>query len=295
MKRKIGLVVRPGIDKARELACDIAKWVQSTEHQLFIDKDTACVTGEIGASVVDEISALPDKCDPIVTLGGDGTLIGVARLLKDSSSPLMIGVNFGTLGFLTEIAPEDALDTLKKSLSDQVPTGERSMILARVFREGNAEPVFTSQALNEALVQKGSRDRLLDLDLEVNNEAVMRLRADGMIVATPTGSTAYSLAAGGSIAYPSLAVILVTPICAHSLTSRPLVLPMDFVTTVSVPEYDGDVFLSVDGQDSFELASGDRVQLICSPNRVKFATSPEQSYFEILRNKLNWGIANKAG
>ncbi len=294
MSHNIGLVVRPAIEQAKELAREIALWVETTDHSLTIDSETKKVIGDCSATVVESISELPEICDPIVTLGGDGTLIGVARLLK-SRSPLMIGVNFGTLGFLTEISPHEALKTLKRSLTERVPSEERSMILARVYEKDKEDsPVFVSQALNEALVQKGSRDRLLDLDLEVNGEAVMRLRADGMLVATPTGSTAYSLAAGGSIAYPNLAVVLVTPICAHSLTSRPLILPLDFDISISVPEYDGEVFLSVDGQDSYRLSSGDRVVIERSPQKVCFATSPDLNYFEILRNKLNWGIANKS-
>ncbi len=170
------------------------------------------------------------------------------------------------------------------------------MIFCEVLRhvDGAEKCVFSSQAVNDVVVQKGTQDRLMDIDFAVDNEDVMRLRADGLIISTPTGSTAYSLAAGGSIVHPLLSALLVTPICPHSLTSRPLVLSLDATLSLRLPQHDGHTLLSIDGQVSVPLHSGDRVKVSRAHNVVRFARSPSKSYFEILRRKLNWGVANKS-
>jgi NAD+ kinase len=168
------------------------------------------------------------------------------------------------------------------------------MLEAQLIRPGIREPIFVSQAVNDAVIQKSARARLFDMDLRVDGEDVMRLRADGLIMATPTGSTAYSLAAGGSIVDPELSVVLLTPICPHSLSSRPLVLSLDRNIIIATPSVEDSVYLIIDGQHSVELQAGDRISISRAKNRVKFAKSPSKSYFEILRTKLNWGIANRS-
>lgn len=284
----IGLVVRRDHEEAARLGRELVSWVKSAGHRLACEEGTAQEVGFEGAKHSRE--ELVELCDPIVTLGGDGTLIGVARHIG-AKSPVMIGVNFGQLGFLTELAPDQLFETIEAVFAGQAKYGERAILMARVERSGKR--VFESQAVNDAVVQKGARDKLLDLDFSVNGEGVARVRGDGIIVATPTGSTAYSLAAGGSIVYPQLSVMLVTPICAHSLTSRPLILPLDSQFEMVLPEYGGSVFLSIDGQDSVSLEVGDRVVVTCSPHSVKFVRSADHSYFEILRTKLHWGMANR--
>ncbi|MFM1846828.1 MAG: polyphosphate/ATP-dependent kinase [Pseudomonadota bacterium] len=283
----IGLAIRGGIERAKTLGQELIAWAVPRGHTVVCEVETAKLLGlaeGIGAA------ELANKADPIVILGGDGTLIGVGRYV-DKSSPTLVGVNFGNLGFLTEVTPEELFSTVESVLAGSAAIGTRSMLLAEVWRDGKA--IFSSQAVNDAVVQKGARARLLDLDIAVNDEEIMRLRCDGLIAATPTGSTAYSLAAGGSIVHPSLAVMLVTPICAHSLTSRPLILPLDSAFCVSVPAYEGRVFLMIDGQDNVELRSGDVVRITKAKNTVKFVKSPRKSYFDILRTKLNWGIRNR--
>jgi NAD+ kinase len=165
------------------------------------------------------------------------------------------------------------------------------MLHASVRRKG--KEIFAAQALNDAVIQKDARARLLDLDIAVNGEPVMRLRADGLICSTPTGSTAYSLAAGGSIVHPALEVLLVTPICAHSLSARPLILKLSDKLLATIPEYDGTMVLTIDGQLSIPLQTGDAIEIGESPYRIKLVQSSSRSYFDILRTKLNWGIANK--
>ena len=286
---KIGLVVRPGIDRAIELGRALVHWCIEHGHETVFEKATSRLFDreEEGLWQGD----IAGFCDVIVSMGGDGTLIGVARHVREKS-PVLIGVNFGTLGFLTEIAPDELFPTLERVLAGCAKLGERSLLLTSVFRE--QECVFSSQALNEVVILKGAQSKLLNMDLAVNGEEVMHLRGDGLIMATPTGSTAYSLAAGGSIVDPSLDVMLVTPLCPHSLTIRPLLLRLDSELVVSAPNYLGDVFLTVDGQVSMSLEVGDMVQVTRGRNTLRLARSPSKGYFEILRTKLNWGIANKA-
>lgn len=285
---RLGLIIRPGIDSALILAREVISWTEARGHEVVVERETARLLGLNKVGVASE--ELAKLANPIVSLGGDGTLIGVARYVQ-VNSPVMIGVNFGNLGFLTEIAPQELIGTLEDFFAGKVTYGERTMITTEVVRGGKV--IFASKAVNDTVVQKGSRDKLLGLDLFVDDEAVMRVRADGIIISTPTGSTAYSLAAGGSIVHPSLSAVLVTPICAHSLTIRPLVLPMEAVIEIQVPHYEGEVLVSIDGQVSTTLEPGDRVRVSPAANRVKFVRSPTKSYFEILRTKLNWGIGNK--
>lgn len=286
----IGVVIRPGIPEALELGTELVKWAQKNGHSVLSgDSDNRRIS--LGESV--SLQELALKADPIVVLGGDGTLIGVARHVSDPS-PVFIGVNFGNLGFLTELSPRQLFTALESFFSGGLQVGQRSMLEAQLSRPGVVEPIFRSQAVNDAVIQKSARARLFDMDLRVDGEDVMRLRADGLIMATTTGSTAYSLAAGGSIVDPELSAVLMTPICPHSLTGRPLVLSLDRNIVITTPSVADSVYLIIDGQHSVELQSGDRISISRASNRVKFAKSPSKSYFEILRTKLNWGIANRS-
>jgi NAD+ kinase len=290
----IGLVVRPDTKAAQSLGQEMIRWAVGNSHTVLLEENTAKIfdgRGYSGNYTVCTAEELPTRADPIVTLGGDGTLIGIARYVKERS-PVIIGVNFGNLGFLTEIAPSELFPTLDNLFSGKASYGERAMIRAVVERAGTK--IYDSQAVNDVSILKDSRGKLLDLDLSVNHEEVARIRGDGLIIATPTGSTAYSLAAGGSIVFPSLSAMLVTPLCPHSLTSRPFILPLSFGLGVSIPEYEGNVFLSIDGQDSQPLEIGDSILVTQAENSVRFVKSPSKSYFEILRTKLNWGVANKS-
>lgn len=284
----IGIVLRPGVQAAVNLAKQIRDWAATNGHTVLSEPYTGKLVG------IDQTVDYPElarRADPIITLGGDGTLIRVARYVN-GSSPVMLGVNFGTLGFLTEISPSETFEVLEGVLAGTVHVGERIMLTAAVVRAG--KEIFSSPAVNDAVVQKGTRDKILGLDLFVDDKEIVFIRADGLIVATPTGSTAYSLAAGGAIVHPEVQVVLVTPICPHSLTNRPLVLSLDSEVKIVVPEYEGEVFLSVDGQESCQLFDGDIVTFRKANEIVRFVRSPNRSYFDILRTKLNWGIANKS-
>jgi NAD+ kinase len=298
MKGKIGLAIRPGVQEALLLARELINWSKLKQLEVLLDQDSAEL---LGPTLLDQNIAtkfqgvtaqyLAANCDPIVTLGGDGTLLKVARFVQDSS-PVLLGVNFGRLGFLTEVAPNELLATLELLLSGQALIEERPMLMCKVFRAGHE--LYRAQAVNDGVIHKAALDRLPDLDVLVDREFLMHLRADGLIVATPTGSTAYSLAAGGSIVHPALSAMLVTPISPHSLTSRPLILSQSSVLEVVIPSYEGKIFLSVDGQDGLRLEKQDRIEFSRANVSVRFVRSSKKTYFQILREKLNWGIPNRA-
>jgi len=288
MSKRIGLVIRPGNQKILNRAKELLAWCAERSIAVEPESQTAQLL-EMGVKGLTPTD-LAQRVSTIVTLGGDGTLIGVARYVK-GSSPLFVGVNFGNLGFLTEVSPDELSDVLERALASNVSSAERTLLQVRVEREGAV--FFESQAVNDVVVQKGATSPLPDLDLSVNGNAVARIRADGIIFATPTGSTAYSLAAGGSIAHPSVSVILVTPVCPHSLTNRPLILPGSAQISVELPKFHEEVLVTVDGQVSKALRPGDVIRVGQAKQTVRFVISEEKSYFDILRTKLNWGVPNQ--
>lgn len=288
MTKRVGLVIRPGNQKIVSYAEQLLAWCAAHNIPVDAEKQTAHILQltEPGFSAKE----LVDRADPIVTLGGDGTLIGVARYVR-GSSPVFVGVNFGNLGFLTEVRPDELMKALEDALHGKVSCAERVLLHVVVEREGKS--IFESQAVNDVVVQKGARSPLPELDLGVNGHDVARIRADGIIFATPTGSTAYSLAAGGSIAHPSLSVILVTPVCPHSLTNRPLILPGSSRIELELPKFNDEVLVTIDGQVSESLKPGDKVKVSQAKQTVRFVISEDKSYFDILRTKLNWGVPNR--
>lgn len=288
MARRIGLVIRAGNKGAVALAKELLEWCDKRGFEIDVDEQGA-KSLELSTPGISH-REIVQRADPIVTLGGDGTLIGAARYVQ-GHSPLFVGVNFGNLGFLTEVRPSELFPVLESALQGKVSSAERVLLFVQVVRDDKV--IFESQAVNDAVIQKGARSPLPELDLSVNSHDVARIRADGLIVATPTGSTAYSLAAGGSIAHPSLSVVLVTPVCPHSLTNRPLILPGSSTVGIRLPHFKDDAWVTIDGQLSQQLMSGDLVKITQAQQTVRFVISPDQSYFDILRTKLNWGVPNR--
>jgi len=285
----VGVIARGDEPAIRKAAADLESWAQERRHVVVYERLSAEALrrGQPGRPARE----LGECVDAVVVLGGDGTMLKAARLIEPPK-PVLIGVNFGTLGFLTEISPPEMLAVLEDCLAGRGRVSRRCRLAVCLVRGGVS--VFRTAAVNEAAVQRGAQGRLADFDLFIGGEAVTRLRADGIICATPTGSTAYSLAAGGSIVYPELTVMLVTPICAHSLTNRPLVLPLETEVELRVPEQPGELVAVVDGQEIVRLEAGDAVRISSSAEMVKVARSPGQSYFGVLRSKLHWGVVNQA-
>ena len=227
-----------------------------------------------------------EGADVIVVLGGDGTLLSVSRHGKGSDVPV-VGVNLGGLGFLTEISVEEFATTLDKVLKDDFTISKRSMLDVRVVRDG--DPIFDITILNDAVITKDALARIIDIETYVNEEYLTTYKADGLIVSTPTGATGYSMAAGGPLIYPTLANLIVTPICPHTLTNRPIILPESVVIRAVLKSMNEKVILTLDGQVGFPLEYADEVTVKKSSHFVHLVKSSSRGYFEILRTKLKWG------
>lgn len=284
----IGIAIKPGVELARGLFHDVMKWAKECQHVVCVEKQVSALSSGLPVDIL-PVSELVHRADWIISMGGDGTLIWLARHAR-TNGPLFIGVHFGTFGFLNEIKSTELIDVLKQLEAGTHRVEERNALFVHVERDG--ERCYSSAVVNDVVVQKGSHGRILDIDLAVDGEDISRMRADGLIVATPTGSTAYSLSAGGSIVHPSLPVMLITPICPHSLSNRPLIIGLESEVQVLVPSYDEEIFLSVDGQERMMLKAGDNIRIRRAGHKIRFVKSPSVSYYEILRDKLNWGIRN---
>lgn len=287
----VGIIAKPRIERAAALVAELLAWLRKRSIKTCVGSDIAA---ELNADVladakVIEREQLSSHCDVMVVLGGDGTLISASRF-PSPRSPSVIGVNMGTLGFLTEITKDELFEILDRTLVGKVEVENRSMLAVEVFR--GSEPLREFTAINDAVLTKQAIARIFSVELTVNERFAATIRGDGVIVATPGGSTAYSMAAGGSIVHPQVDAILVTPICPHSLTSRPLVLPGSAVLKLKLcsrtPTPSGDVYLTVDGQEGMELSANDEVRIKTSPHQVRFVKSPTRNYFEVLGTKLKW-------
>ncbi len=225
--------------------------------------------------------------DLIVVLGGDGTLLSIARYAAAADVPVL-GVNYGGLGFLTSTPREELLQATESILDGQYVTSKRSMLRAEIVGPARAEPV-QHEVLNDAVINKTDLARIVELTATVNDDLVSSFASDGLIVCTTTGSTAYSLAAGGPIVMPEVDAIVLTPICPHTLTNRPLVLPGNAVVQIRHESLDQEVILTLDGQAGHKLQAGETVSIRRSPYEVRLLQPVPRSYFDVLRTKLQWG------
>jgi NAD+ kinase len=233
-----------------------------------------------------EIAELAGEVDLIVSLGGDGTLLAVARAVGTRRVPIL-GVNLGMLGFLTEVTVEEMLPVLEQAIAGRAPVVSRMRLEVLAVRGANELGRFV--ALNDAVITKTTLSRMIDLETFADGQEVTSYHADGLIVSTPTGSTAYSLSAGGPILLPGTEAIVLTPICPHALTQRPLVLPMESQVEVVVHTLGAGATLTIDGQEGMELLDDDRVTLRRSPHPIDIVASSLRTRFEILQAKLRWG------
>ena len=284
MIRSVGIVCKPIRDVVSSVVPPLISWLRDRKIDVFVDKETqACI--DLGLPAFAR-GALPEGLELLVVLGGDGTLLSATRALAGQRVPIL-AVNLGGLGFLTSVTREELYPVLEQVLDGRHNTSERMMLDAHTFRNGKV--VERQTALNDAVINKAALARMLDFDVYVDSAPVGRYRADGLIVATPTGSTAYSLAAGGPIVHPQLDAFVITPICPHMLTNRPLVIPDTARVEIDIAAGEEPVYLTLDGQIGFQLQPSDRVVVTKSKNRVAFIRSPQKTYFEVLRSKLRWG------
>jgi NAD+ kinase len=281
----VGIVARGDRPEAGEIVRGLVGWLALRGREALVDGGTAGALGLVDASIV-EREALPGKVDLIVVLGGDGTLLAVARLVDGLDVPIL-GVNLGGLGFLTATTLEALYPTLEAVLRGEYGAEERMMLAARLLRDGR--PTAEDLALNDVVIAKGALGRLIELELRVDGQATTAYRADGLIIATPTGSTAYNLSAGGPILFPTMDAVVLTPICSHTLTNRPIVLPAGAELEVSLLTDSPDVVMSVDGQPGRLVTARDVVAIRQAGARIRLLRDPRKTYFEVLRTKLKWG------
>jgi NAD+ kinase len=285
MIRTVGIISRPRPEDIARFVPQLIEWVRGHGAEVICDFETR---GCIGALALETVKReeLPDRADLLIVLGGDGTLLSAARLAASRKVPIL-PVNLGGLGFLTTVSQDEIYGILDEIFSNKHRVSERVMLEAEVFRAGTL--VRRQIALNDAVLNKGALSRIMDLELRVNDEYVTTYKADGLILCTPTGSTAYSLAAGGPIIYPTVEAFVVTPICPHTLTNRPLVIPDSAVVEIGFKAGEGSVFLTLDGQVGVELLPGDHVKVRKAPDKIHLVRPAKRTYYQILRSKLKWG------
>jgi len=284
--KTIGIISRPRREQLSAVIPPLLQWLEARGIRALLDKET-------GSSVDQSATArtrqeLAGESDLLLVLGGDGTLLAAARVAAPRGIPLL-PINMGSLGFLTSFTLEEMFPALEETLAGRSSVSER--VLLRVDLDRAGQIIDGQRVLNEAVINKGALARMIDLELKIDGAFVCRYRADGLIVATPTGSTAYSLSAGGPIVHPSVESLIITPICPHTLTDRPLVVRDSSRVEVSLSGDAESVFLTLDGQKGIPMQSGDCVRIVRAPERLKLIQPPRKSYFDILRSKLKWGEA----
>jgi NAD+ kinase len=280
--KTVGLVVKRQRAEAAALAGVLAAHLRSHGVAVLVEQEMVTLPH---VTVVDK-AAMVRTADLIVVLGGDGTLLGVGRLAGPRELHVL-GINLGGLGFLTEVSTDDAVPALERVFAGDYQLDRRTTLAVRVLRQGAV--VASSQVLNDAVINKSALARIIDLHTSVDDEYLCVYKADGLIVATPTGSTAYSLSAGGPLVGPGVAVMLLAPICPHTLTLRPLVLADTSVVRVQLRAPDQEVFLTLDGQEGIPLRDGDVVEIARSPHVVALVRTVRRSVLGVLRDKLHWG------
>lgn len=281
---RVGIVAKP---RVVELAGELERLIRHVEargHVVTCGVEVAELVPDLTLATF-ERTEIPERVDLLIVLGGDGTLLSIARAAAVADTPV-VGVNYGALGFLTSTPRENMYPALDRILSGEYRPSVRAMIRASL---AHREDPVVWDLLNDAVINKTSLARIAEIDVTVDHEFVARFRADGVIVATPTGSTAYSLAAGGPIVRPELSAIVLTPISPHTLTNRPLVLPADSTVRLTPCDSDEDMVLTLDGQRGITLNRGETVRIEASPHRFTLLRAGLLSYFDVLRTKLHWG------
>src|SRR4030043_1686745 len=287
--KRIGIIAKQNKPETIPIARNLVEWLRPKKIEVYMEEGMVKqFHPPLGGPHLNSIGRedIPKKVEVIIVLGGDGTLLSVARLVGDHKVPIL-GVNLGGLGFLTEITLEELYRVLERVIQGDFTTDERVVLNAAVIRRGERMAEFT--VLNDAVINKGALARIIDLETTINEEYLNTFQSDGLIISTPTGSTAYNLSAGGPIVYPSLHTLIITPICPHTLTNRPIVIPDDVEVRALLKSKEEEVILTLDGQQGFPLEFEDVVEVKKAEGRILLIKSPHRNYFEVLREKLKWG------
>lgn len=288
----VGIVAKPGLRQAGLLLVQLGDWLVARGLVPHYEQTAATLASSPVPGPTHDAAGLPGHVDMLVVLGGDGTLLGAAgRLARAGRDVPVLAVNFGSLGFLTEVTLPELYASLEAALSGQAVEESRLMLAATVVRaDGEPEPHL---ALNDVVITKGPLSRMIDLAVSVDDHFVARFRADGLILATPTGSTAYNLSAGGPIVHPAVDAVILTPIAPHTLTNRPIVLPANVTAEIASSDddpgaNDDDIYVTFDGQTGVSMQSGDRLRVTRAPLALRLLKPEGRSYFAVLRQKLRW-------
>lgn len=282
--KKIGIVAKLSNPRAVEVSEGVAKWLAEKGVEVYGEK---ALSERVKLVKTVTREDLPERIDTLIVLGGDGTMLSAARIIGGRKIPIL-GVNLGSLGFLTSNTVDEVYKVLEMMMKEErVPVEERMMLSVEVFRGGKKVDSYT--VLNDAVI-KGTIARLVELEIRINEEYVTTYRADGLIVATPTGSTAYSLSAAGPILYPTIHSVIVAPICPFNLTNRPVVLPDWMKVEVGLTQEHARVELTLDGQIDIPLFGGDRIEIRRAETNVYLVKCEPRSYFDILRERLMWEV-----
>jgi NAD+ kinase len=285
MIKTVGIISRPRREDIALVVPPLINWLQAHGASVLCDSETGgCIGALAGGTRPRE--ELPGCTDLLIVLGGDGTLLSAARLAAERGVAIL-AVNLGGLGFLTTVSQDEIYPILEEIFAGKHRVSERVMLEAEIVRAG--EVVRRQIALNDAVLNKAALSRIMDMELRVDGEYVTTYKADGLILSTPTGSTAYSLAAGGPIVYPIVESFVITPICPHTLTNRPLVVPDSVTIEVDFKAEDNGVFLTLDGQVGLELSRGDHLRVRKAAEKLRLVRPAKKTYYQILRSKLKWG------
>jgi len=287
--KRIGVVVKPHQPDALDTLCRLTEWLNQKGIQLVGQAEIAHqqIEQQTGCAVkIVKDDQLASSVDLILVLGGDGTMIATARMIGDAEVPV-IGVNYGGLGYLAEFPIEELFAALDSILSGQYKVQKRVMLAIELWR--GEELITRNRVLNDVVVNKSALARIIEIEAYLDSQFVNLFRADGLIVATPTGSTAYNLSAGGPVLYPSMNAVVITPICPFTLSNRPIVVPDESVIEVRLITDNEEVALTLDGQVGFPLKARDRIVIRKSRTTFNLVQPPNRNYFDVLRDKLRWG------
>jgi NAD+ kinase len=287
--RRVGVVAKQHLRAAASVLADVDRWLEARGIAAVFETDTARLAGLPTSRPVLDRDALVRAVDLLLVLGGDGTLLGMAgRVAQAGVDVPILGVNFGSLGFLTEVTLAELYPSLEAVLAGTAELDERRMLRAVIDRAH--QRLADRIVLNDVVVTKGALARIIELAVSVSDRFVTRIRADGLIVASPTGSTAYNLAAGGPIVHPDVDALVVTPIAPHTLSNRPVVIPATAEVGIQpLVDLDDEVYVTFDGQSGLQLQGGDLVTVSAAPQTMKLVKASTRDYFALLREKLNWG------
>lgn len=279
----VGVVVKPNHAEAWETACELSDWLKKRGIETVGEPRSQTEVCDIDAL---EAEKFKKDVDLIVVLGGDGTMISTARLIGKRET-LVLGINYGSLGYLTEFRIEEMFSALEEIFAGNYEIDRREMLDVEHWRDG--QKLASGRVLNDVVINKAVLARIIEIEVSLNNLFVNSFRADGLIVSTPTGSTAYNLSAGGPIVYPSMNAVVITPICPFTLTNRPIVVPDTAEINLKLKNESDGVVLTLDGQVGYQMKIEDCVKIRKSTTNFNLVQPPNRNYFDVLRNKLKWG------